>query len=146
MEEDRIWLLIARKIGVEASAEEIQELEALIAADPEIGFNIESFFKLWNAVPVKQAPEVKVNKLVARIRSENRITLTEREKEYNFLKKNFMLKNYFKIAWRNIVRQKAYTAINVLGLALGICACVVIYLITNYEFSFDRFHPDSDRR
>ena len=145
MEEDRIWLLIARKIGVEASAEEIQELEDLIAADPEIGFTIESFFKLWNAVPVKQAPEVEVNKLVARIRSENRITLTEREKEYNFLKKNFMLKNYFKIAWRNIVRQKAYTAINVLGLALGICACVVIYLITNYELSFDRFHPDSDR-
>src|SRR5882672_12620822 len=56
-----------------------------------------------------------------------------------------MLKNYFKIAWRNIARHKAYTAINVTGLALGICACMVIYLITDYEFSFDRDHPDGDR-
>jgi len=56
-----------------------------------------------------------------------------------------MLKNYLTIAWRNIMRHKVYTAINVFGLALGICACIVIYLITHYEFSFDRFHPDGDR-
>ncbi|HMH31710.1 MAG TPA: ABC transporter permease [Puia sp.] len=56
-----------------------------------------------------------------------------------------MLKNYFKIAWRNITRHKVYSIINVLGLALGICACLVIYLITSYDFSFDRFHPDGDR-
>jgi putative ABC transport system permease protein len=56
-----------------------------------------------------------------------------------------MFKNYFKIAWRNIARHRAYTIINVLGLALGICACIVIYLIANYEFSFDKFHPDKER-
>src|SRR5207302_1698698 len=56
-----------------------------------------------------------------------------------------MIKNYFKIAWRNIARHKVYTAINVLGLALGICACIVIYLITSFEFSFDKFHHDKDR-
>ena len=56
-----------------------------------------------------------------------------------------MIKNYLKIAWRNISRHKIYTAINIVGLALGICACIVIYLITTYEFSFDKFHPDSDR-
>ena len=56
-----------------------------------------------------------------------------------------MLKNYFKIAWRNIYRHKIFTAINVLGLALGICACIAIYLVTSFEFSFDKFHPDKDR-
>jgi len=56
-----------------------------------------------------------------------------------------MLKNYFRIAWRNISRHKIHTAINVTGLAMGICACIVIYLITDYEFSFDRDHPDGDR-
>ncbi len=56
-----------------------------------------------------------------------------------------MFKNYFKIAWRNIIRHKLYTTINVLGLALGICSCIVIYLITNFEFSFDRFHPEENR-
>ena len=38
-----------------------------------------------------------------------------------------------------------YTAINVLGLALGICACIVIYLITSYDLGFDKFHPDKER-
>jgi putative ABC transport system permease protein len=56
-----------------------------------------------------------------------------------------MLKNYFKIALRNITRKKAYTAINILGLALGICACIVIYVISSYELSFDNFHPHKDR-
>ena len=56
-----------------------------------------------------------------------------------------MVKNYFKIAWRNIIRHKIYTAINVAGLALGICSCIVIYLVAAYEFSFDAFHPDKNR-
>jgi putative ABC transport system permease protein len=56
-----------------------------------------------------------------------------------------MLRNYLRIAWRNITRQKVYSAINVVGLAFGICACLVIYLVTSYDFSFDRFHPDKDR-
>ncbi len=56
-----------------------------------------------------------------------------------------MLNTYLKIAWRNIFRHKAYTAIHLLGLAFGICACVTIYLITSYEFDFDKFHPDKER-
>ena len=56
-----------------------------------------------------------------------------------------MLRNYLRIAWRNMMRNKAYTTINVLGLALGICSCIVIYLMTSYEFSFDHNYPDSDR-
>jgi putative ABC transport system permease protein len=56
-----------------------------------------------------------------------------------------MLKNYFKIALRTISRQKIHTLINVTGLAFGICACLVIYLINSYDLSFDRFHPDGDR-
>jgi ABC-type antimicrobial peptide transport system permease subunit len=56
-----------------------------------------------------------------------------------------MLKNYWIVAWRNLVRNKIYSLVNVLGLALGVCACFVIYLIARHEFSFDNFHPDRDR-
>src|SRR5450432_2811068 len=56
-----------------------------------------------------------------------------------------MLKNYFKIAWRNITRHRVYELINTLGLALGISACLVIFLITSYELSYDKFHPDKER-
>ncbi len=44
-----------------------------------------------------------------------------------------------------LIRNRVYTLINVLGLALGICACLVIWVIVRYEFSFDRGHPDSGR-
>ena len=53
-----------------------------------------------------------------------------------------MLKNYIRIAWRNILRHKAFTIINISGLTLGVCACIVIFLVCRYEFSFDGFHPD----
>lgn len=56
-----------------------------------------------------------------------------------------MIKNYLKVAWRNINRNSIYTTINVLGLAMGICACISIYVITSYELSFDTFHPDKQR-
>jgi putative ABC transport system permease protein len=61
------------------------------------------------------------------------------------LNREYMFKNYFKTAWRSLVRNKIYSLVNVLGLSLGICACLAIYLITRYEFSFDNFHPDRDR-
>ncbi|MDO6434426.1 ABC transporter permease [Flavitalea sp. BT771] len=56
-----------------------------------------------------------------------------------------MLKHYFKIAWRKISRHKIYTVINVTGLALGICTCIVVFLITDHEFSYDRNHQEGDR-
>ncbi|GGB24473.1 ABC transporter permease [Puia dinghuensis] len=56
-----------------------------------------------------------------------------------------MLKHHLRIAWRNIRHHKLYTTIHVLGLSLGICACMVIYLIARFDLSFDRFHPGADR-
>ena len=55
-----------------------------------------------------------------------------------------MIYNHFKIAWRSICRNKVYTGINVLGLSLGICACLIIYLITSFELSYDTFNPDRE--
>ena len=56
-----------------------------------------------------------------------------------------MFKNHLRLAVRTIARYKVYALINVSGLALGMCACIVIYLISSYEFSFDAFHPDKER-
>src|ERR1700712_5229834 len=56
-----------------------------------------------------------------------------------------MIKNYFKIAWRNLWRHKLFTLINIIGLSIGISAAVVIYLIVSFDFSFDKFHKDGDR-
>src|SRR5579872_6779464 len=51
-----------------------------------------------------------------------------------------MLRNYFKIAWRNLWKNWVYSIINIGGLAIGMAACIVILLFVLYENSFDRFH------
>ncbi len=55
-----------------------------------------------------------------------------------------MFRNYFKIALRNFKRNKGYAAINTLGLAVGIAACLLIFLVVQFESSFDDFHPDKN--
>jgi ABC-type antimicrobial peptide transport system permease subunit len=56
-----------------------------------------------------------------------------------------MFQNYFKIALRNLWRHKLHSIINVVGLAIGISACLAIFQIVKYELSFDKSHPDSER-
>ena len=56
-----------------------------------------------------------------------------------------MFKNYFKIAWRNIIRQKAYSGINILGLAIGIAACLLILQYVSFELSYENFQANKDR-
>jgi len=56
-----------------------------------------------------------------------------------------MFKNYFTIAFRTLWKNKVFTVINILGLAIGISASLVIYLLVQYDFSFDKFHKDGGR-
>lgn len=56
-----------------------------------------------------------------------------------------MFKNYFKIALRHFRHNKVFSFINIAGLAIGISASLVIYLIVQHEFNFDKFHKDGDR-
>ena len=56
-----------------------------------------------------------------------------------------MFKNYFKIAWRNLLRNKAYAFINITGLSLGIACGIIIFTVVSYHLSFDAFHANKDR-
>jgi putative ABC transport system permease protein len=56
-----------------------------------------------------------------------------------------MLRNYFKIAFRNLVRNKAFSVINLLGLSTGITVCLMIFLFIMNEFSVDNFHKHGKR-
>ncbi|RYU92419.1 ABC transporter permease [Mucilaginibacter terrigena] len=55
-----------------------------------------------------------------------------------------MIKNYFKTAWRSLLRNKSYTIINITGLAIGIAACLLIFLVIHFETGFDAYHAKKD--
>jgi putative ABC transport system permease protein len=56
-----------------------------------------------------------------------------------------MVKNYFRLFFRNLKRQKLFSFINLLGLTVSIVSTMLIYLYVRQEFSFDRFHPHAER-
>ncbi|CAN5821293.1 ABC transporter permease [soil metagenome] len=56
-----------------------------------------------------------------------------------------MFKNYFKTAFRSLVRNKTYSIINIAGLAVGVAVCMMIFIIIQYQISFDDFHSKKDR-
>jgi len=56
-----------------------------------------------------------------------------------------MIKNYFKVAWRKIKKNKLYTFVNITGLTIGIASCLLIGLYIAHEVSYDRFNKNADR-
>ena len=56
-----------------------------------------------------------------------------------------MIRNYFKIAWRTLLRNKALFAINIIGLSIGIATCLTIALFVVDELSYDQFHKNADQ-
>jgi putative ABC transport system permease protein len=56
-----------------------------------------------------------------------------------------MFKNYFKIAWRNLKKNRLYSFVNIIGLTIGITSCILISLYIGHELSYDRFHKNADR-
>ncbi|HET9744716.1 MAG TPA: ABC transporter permease [Chitinophagaceae bacterium] len=56
-----------------------------------------------------------------------------------------MFKNYFKTAFRSLIRNRNYTIINIAGLAVGVAICILIFIIIQFQTSFDNFHAKKDR-
>lgn len=56
-----------------------------------------------------------------------------------------MFKNYLKITFRNLLKNKTYSSINIFGLAFGLATCIIILLYVSHELSFDKHHKNSER-
>ena len=56
-----------------------------------------------------------------------------------------MIKNYIKVAIRNILKYKLFSAINVLGLSIGMACCLFIFIYVTDELSYDKFHKDANK-
>jgi len=63
----------------------------------------------------------------------------------NNTQKNTLIRNFFKVAWRNISHNKVFSFIHIIGLSIGISASLVIFLVVSFDFSFDKGQKDGDR-
>jgi putative ABC transport system permease protein len=59
--------------------------------------------------------------------------------------RTIMISNYLKIVIRNFQRHKIYSVINIMGLAIGMACCILVFLYVNHELSYDKYHQDEDR-
>ncbi len=56
-----------------------------------------------------------------------------------------MLGSYMKVALRHLKKYKLYAVLNIIGLSLGLASCILIFLYVDFEFRYDKFHPNADR-
>src|ERR1700743_2270711 len=163
-EQDRIWILLSRKLAGEATEKEIKELEEWQRLHPEMSYSFQFLSDLWNArspedrdmaegtntekaEKAEEAFEAHLLRLEAQPPSappppyiwENNI------RRRPFEEGRTMLGNYIRTTWRSVSRNKKFSAINIAGLATGIASAVLLLLWIHNEASADRFHKNSDR-
>ncbi len=76
------------------------------------------------------------------------LSLGEEEGRWGFNKQNkifIMIKNYFKIAWRNLWKNKIFSSVNIIGLSIGLTCCLLMALYIQHELSYDNFQAKGDR-
>ncbi|HXB95565.1 MAG TPA: ABC transporter permease, partial [Puia sp.] len=140
---EHIWHLLSRKLAGEATREEHRELQRLIRENPDLHYFIKILSQRWSRQdhPDKEEIESVYARHLQRM-AHSRKTL---EKRRIFFPNNGMFTNYFKISWRNILRYKSFSFVNIGGLAIGMASAILILLWIQNEFSYDQFHAKKDR-
>ncbi len=165
-EQDRIWTLVARKLAGEASREERKELEQLLHKYPDMTYTVEMLLNLWaqEKPPDNEEAEEAFERLLQRMAVKEaqkiarqpastiagRVIWKKKPSKANRLFNSLMnsggmLNNYFKTSTRTLLRNKTFSAINIIGLAVGMAGAILLLLWIQHIYSFDQFHTKKDR-
>jgi putative ABC transport system permease protein len=151
-----------KKLANEASAAELRELDLLLQQNPHLKTSLMLMFDWWQ----DEQQDTQANSYLLFGRILQKIKQAEDRAEAptmrvqppmpdystfnkpvnrSFLINTGMIKNYFKVAFRQLQKQKMYAAIKIGGFAFSIAACLLIGLYIKDELSFDKNYPDADR-
>jgi putative ABC transport system permease protein len=160
--QDRVWELIAKKLAGEASEAELKELDEFLQQNPGTTYPVEQLTHLWNQPAQKDddSAEQAFTKHLDRWAKEKADRVYEKQKTeaatwkdrtkkpwlfYTFINRNGLVNNYFKTTWRNLMRNRSFSFINISGLAIGMAGAVLILLWIINELTTDQFHQKKDR-
>ena len=173
-EQERIWILMARKLAGEATPEELTELARYQQEHPDKTYSLQVLADLWrsqNTSDQQQAADEAFSRHLTRmaLRDATRpespdgselpgspedsalpspaktATFDDPRRHSPRRASLDLLLNYFKIARRSLHRNKAFSAINISGLAIGLASAIVLLLWIRNELTFDQFHKNRDR-
>ena len=172
-EQERIWILMARKLAGEATPEELTELARFQQEHPDMTYSLQVLADLWrsqnNTDQQQDAGEAFSRHLTRMaLRDATRPEspegsespeLPDQPADTPIKAPAFdnprlhsprrasldLLVNYFKIARRSLYRNKAFSVINISGLAIGLASAIVLLLWIRNELTFDQFHKNRDR-
>jgi putative ABC transport system permease protein len=141
MDKERLLYLLQQYIADKATWEEEEEMFACIRSvendeiDPQ-------WHKMWAYI------QAKTTKLTQEYPVKAEPSLWKESTKKGgiipyILKETDMLKNYFRIAWRTLLKGKTYSAINIMGLAIGLASSILILLWVQNELSYDRFQKNA---
>jgi len=164
-QQDRLYLLMARKLSGEATSEELVELARYQQDHPESTYSLQVLTDLWNQHSKdegKDGHKAEADSEAAFRRHLTRMALRDtaqattdapaaeawpivgRRRGRSRVSLD-LLANYFKIARRSLYRNKGFSAINISGLAIGLASAIVLLLWIRNELTFDQFHKNRDR-
>ncbi|WEA01616.1 ABC transporter permease [Mucilaginibacter sp. SJ] len=158
--EDRFLELIVKELTGEATVEELQELNDLLIKNPNAIILLKYLFDEW--VVDEKISREDSRRLFAKIMTSIKNAAPRQNAQYYVVPKHNwqpppnklitylsnlipMLKIYFKLAYRNIIKDKTYSAINIAGLAIGLASSILIMLWVQNELSYDRFHKNAEQ-
>lgn len=143
MEKERVWLLLAKKLAGEISEKELELLSAILNNHPELQYKAWIITTIWKEknITEEETDAVGFKKIMERIKEQERLN----ESGHSFVKRNFMITNYLKTAFRNLQNNKIFSVINITGLAIGLSVCMLIVLYVGHESSYDSFHKNASR-
>src|SRR5882757_7892405 len=152
-EQDRIWQLIARRLAGDATEKDLQELQQLLKANPDMTYSLQLMIDLWKTTPKEEGmPEGAFDRHLKRLAiaqkksgGRSRYRPPKDGKRWSLFTSHSILHNYGKTIGRNLLRNKTFSIINITGLAIGMASALLILLWIRSELSFDLFHEKKDR-
>ncbi len=145
-EQDRLWVLMARQLTGEATEEELLELQKLLEKYPDATTSTPILSEILKPAEGKISEDSEE----AFTRHHQRMALREATREANYFAHHVVAKR--KTIWergrftfRNLLRNKSFSFINISGLAIGMASAIIILLWVQLELSYDQFHKNKDR-